>query len=138
MTVNITRLGPGVLTFGETGSLSTWSSQVTKCSVVPQVKTDDPVPVLSGESAPGDRTEAFSIKGTLLQDLGATASISEWTWTHRGETMPFKFVPNNAKGKAVLGECTIEATEIGGEVSASATADFEFACTSAPSIGDSI
>ena len=72
MTVNITRLGPGVLTFGETGSLSTWSSQVTKCSVVPEVKTDDPVPVLSGESAPGDRTEAFSIKGTILQDLGAT------------------------------------------------------------------
>lgn len=138
MTVNITRLGPGVLTFGESDSLSTWSSQVTKCSVVPEVKTDDPVPVLSGESAPGERTEAFTIKGTILQDLGAATSISEWTWEHRGETMAFKFVPNSAKGKAVLGECTIEATEIGGEVSANATAEFEFPCTSAPTIEDAI
>lgn len=136
MTTKVTtvKLGPGTLTFGEADSLTRWEGQVTTCQVVPEVKTDDAVAVLSGDYAPGDRTEAYTLKGSILQDLGIDGSISEWTWEHAGEEMAFSFTPSTAAGKTVNGRCTVEATAIGGDVAANATADFEYACTSKPSI----
>lgn len=138
MSINILTIGPGKLTFGESGALSNWSGQVTKIVVKPSTKTDDPVPVLSGESAPGNRSEAFTIAGTMLQDFGKDNSITEFTWANAGKEMPFEFIPDNKAGKAIRGKVIIEYTEIGGEVGAKATAEFEFQCTTKPSIEDMI
>ena len=65
--------------------------------------------------------------------VGGT-SISEWTYTNRGQTFPFEFVPANSGDKKITGELTVEATDIGGDVGKRATSSFEFVCNGAPAI----
>lgn len=136
MTTTINRLGPGTLSFGESASLFAFEQQVTKCEIVPKVTTGSATLVLDGTAVPGKRTEACSIKGTILQDLGADKSIVEWTWKMRGKTVPFEFIPAKKGAKAVRGQCTIEAVGIGGETGDDLTTDFEFDCPSFPSLED--
>ena len=104
MPVNVTKVGPGTLTFGAADALSTWSSQVTSAAVEPDSDIDDPIVVLSGETVSGKVTETFNLTGTVLQDFGAVASITEYTWAHSGETVPFTYVPATANGKSITGK----------------------------------
>lgn len=131
----VVTLGPGLLHFDDPGSLKDASAQVTKCSVVPSVSTGSPVIVLTGDAVPGERKEAWKIKGTIFQDLGATQSLCEWFFENRGKPKPVKFVPSTAAGKAISGTVIIEAVELGGQVGENATTDFEFDFVGAPSIG---
>ena len=138
MTVKILTLGPGKLVFGEKDSLTAIETQVTKCVVKPSVKQDDPIPVLSGEKVPGNRSETAALAFTIFQDLGETASVVEWTWKNAGKETRFEFIPVTGRGKVVRGRCTIERSEIGGEVGEKAQADLEFACVTMPTIEDEI
>ncbi len=134
MTVNTITVGPGTLTLGVEGTLATLSSQVTACRVVPTVDNEDPIDVLSGEQAPGDRSESWALTGTLLQDLGATDSTTEFLFEHRGEQMPFEYVPATAAGKTITGEVTVEAIDMGGDAKTKPTSDFEWQLVGFPAI----
>lgn len=136
MTVNTITVGPGTLTLGESGTLATFSSQVTACRVVPTVENEDPIDVLSGEQAPGDRSESWALAGTLLQDLGATDSTTEFLFEHRGEQMPFEFIPSSAAGKTITGTVIPEAIEMGGDAKTKPTSDFEWQIVGEPDLGD--
>lgn len=135
MTIQTITIGAGTLTLGESGSLMQFASQVTSCKLVPSVDTGDPIDVLSGEQAPGDRSESFTLEGTLLQDLGAAKSTTEWCYEHRGEQHPFVFVPSTAKGRSITGTLTVEAIDIGGGVKTKPTSDFKWAVIGAPTLG---
>lgn len=127
MTINRTLLGPGVLTIDPAGVDETaLSEQVTNVKLVPKVKTDDPIPVLSGGTVAGDREESFTLKGKMLPDFGETDSILEWLFTNRGKTMSFEFQPSTAKARQITGDLVVEATEIGGDVGKADEVDFEF------------
>lgn len=136
MTVDAITIGAGTLTLGETGSLTQLESQVTACRLVPNVTTGDAINVLSGEQAPGDRSESFSLKGTLLQDFGRATGedITAWCFANRGVSMPFEFVPSTSRGKSVSGTVTVEAIDIGGDAKTKPTSDFEWQITGAPTI----
>lgn len=134
MAVNTLTMGPGKLTIGSDTMLMQFESQVTECVLKPSVDNEDPVPVLSGEEAPGDRSESWTLEGSLLQDLGATTSVVEWLFTHRGELHPFTFVPATAKGKQITGTVQVEAVDIGGEARKKPTSDFEFVVIGAPTL----
>ena len=136
MTVNTITVGPGTLTLGETGTLSTLSSQVTACRVVPDVENEDPIDVLSGEQAPGDRSESWTLAGTLLQDLGAVDSTTEYLFEHRGQELPFEFIPSSAAGKQFTGTVVPEAIEMGGDAKTKPTSDFEWQLVGEPVLGD--
>ena len=136
MTVNTITVGPGTLTLGETGTLSTLSSQVTACRLVPNVENEDPIDVLSGEQAPGDRSESWTLAGTLLQDLGAVDSTTEFLFTNRGTQMPFEFVPSTAAGKKITGTVVPEAIEMGGDAKTKPTSDFEWQIVGEPDLED--
>ncbi|QXG07724.1 major tail protein [Curtobacterium phage Penoan] len=135
MTVNTITVGPGTLTIGQDDALTVFSSQVTSCKVTPSVDKGDRVPVLSGESVAGDRTESFTLNGTFLQDFGSEGSTTEWLYEHRGEVHPFSYTPNTANGRTISGSLTVEAIEIGGDVESKPTSDFTFDLEAAPSIG---
>lgn len=135
MAVNTITVGPGTLTLGEDGTLSTLSSQVTACRLVPTVDNEDPIDVLSGEQAPGDRSESWALAGTLLQDLGAADSTTEFLFEHRGEQLPFQFIPATAAGKELTGTVTVEAIEMGGDAKTKPTSDFEWQLVGFPAIG---
>ena len=65
MPVRQTKLGPGKLTItgaGSPGLTHDLSSQVRKCQLVPSVKQDDPLTVLSGETVAGDHRPAARLQ----------------------------------------------------------------------------
>lgn len=136
MAVNTVTIGAGQLTIGAVADLINFSSQTTSVKLVPSVDQDDAIRVLSGESVAGDRTESFTLEGTILQDLGAESSTTEWLFEHRGETHVFEFVPNTAKGVKVTGSLVAEAVEIGGDAGTKPTSDFEFVVVGDPLIGE--
>lgn len=135
MAVKTVTVGPGVFTIGADTDLTNLSSQATGVKLVPSVDVDDPIRVLSGETVQGDRSETWTIEGTLLQDLGATGSTTEYLFNNAGEEKPFIFTPANASGKQITGTLVVEAIEIGGEVGTNAMSDFEFAVIGRPVIG---
>lgn len=121
------QLGPGLLDIGEEGSLTSLASQVTEVELKPKTKTDDPEYVLSGEALAGEIEETWTLEGEFIQDFGVSLkSISEWMFTNRGKTMPFKFVPNKAGTKAITGKVVIAASNIGGKVKKRNKGSFEF------------
>ena len=134
MAVKTLTIGPGKLSIGSDALISQFESQVTSVKLVPNVETEDAINVLSGEQVAGDRSESFTLEGSMLQDFGDTNSKTEWLFAHRGEEHPFSFQPNNAKGKKITGTLVVEAIEIGGDARTKAQSDFEFQVIGAPVI----
>lgn len=135
MAVNTITVGAGSLTIGATTALVNFSGQVTACRLVPSVDQGDNIAVLSGESVAGDRTESWTLEGTVLQDFGTASGTTEKLFTMRGQTHVFEFIPNTAKGKKITGSLVVEAIEIGGDVNTKPTSDFTFTIVGAPVIG---
>lgn len=134
MAVKSITVGPGTLTVGASGALTVFSSQVTSCKLVPSVDQGDAITVLSGEQVAGDRTESWTLEGTILQDFGSTDSKTEWLFTNRGTTQVFEYTPATAAGKKITGSVTVEAIEIGGDVSSKPTSDFTWTLVGEPVI----
>ncbi|MFT3876194.1 MAG: hypothetical protein QM708_07220 [Propioniciclava sp.] len=128
MTVYQTELGPGVLDIGPVGTLTSFASQVTKCTLTPKHDEEDDIPVLSGEVVAGDLTTSWTLEGEILQDFGTQSakSLSEWTLTNNGKTFPFTFTPNSGGSKKLTGQLQVRATNIGGDVKKRNRADFTF------------
>lgn len=135
MAVNTITVGPGTFTIGASSDLTTFTSQVTSIRLVPSVDQGDAIFVLSGESVAGDRTESYTIEGTLLQDFGSTGSRTEWLYNNAGETHVFTYTPATVSGKSITGSLVVEAVEIGGDVNTKPTSDFTFTCIGKPVIG---
>lgn len=127
MTIKRTVLGNGTLIIdvGEVGAMP-FQEQVTNLKLIPKVKTGDPVKVLSGSTAGGEREESWELKGKILPDFGETGSIQEWCFTNRGKDLDFEFVPRTDLTKKLTGTLTVEAVEIGGDVGKADPIDFTF------------
>lgn len=134
MAVKTLTIGPGKLSIGSDALIQQFESQVTSVKLVPNTETDDPINVLSGEQVAGDRSESFTLEGSMLQDFGDTQSKTEWLFTHRGEEHPFSFQPSTAKAKKITGTLVVEAIEIGGDARTKAQSEFEFQVIGTPVI----
>ncbi|MGK3947429.1 hypothetical protein [Microbacterium sp. K2] len=126
MPVKAPTVGPGSFTIGSEAALTNFSSQIRGAKLVPNVTKGDPIDVLSGEQAPGDRTEENTIVVTLQSDFGHADSNTEWLWAHRGEQHPFEYVPNNTLDRKITGTLVVEAIEIGGDVKTKPSAEVTF------------
>lgn len=135
MPIKSFKVGPGELIFGEPGDVNEFSAQVTAATVEPSVDTEDDVPVLSGEVLPGEDEETFVLTGSGLQDITATG-FTTWTWENAGTVVPFIYIPHSETARQISGEIKVRRTNIGGEVKARATADFEFPIVGVPVLGD--
>lgn len=135
MAIKTVKIGPGSLTIGGTTDLTNFESQARACKLVPNVESEDPFYVLSGEQSEGDRTESWTLEGTFVQDFGATDSTTEWLFEHRGERHPFTYVPNSVAARQITGELIVEAIEIGGDANTRPSSDFEFVVIGEPVIG---
>ncbi|UVK60161.1 major tail protein [Arthrobacter phage SerialPhiller] len=134
MATEVITVGPGQFTIGSDLALTSFSGQVTSLRLVPSVDVGDAIYVLDGGEVSGDRSESWSVEGTMLQDFGSTDSKTEWLFENRGQDMPFAYAPNSAKGKQITGTLTVEAIEIGGDVKTKPTSDFEFKLVGPPAI----
>ena len=130
------KLGPGTVQIGAVASEVDFECQITAAHVDWEVDEGDDVTVLCGDTVPGARTYTANFAGTLLQDLGATAGIVEYSWLHKGETVPFVFVPNTTAGKQVSGSLIVDPLSVGGdEAGQNMTSDFEWAIVGEPVLG---
>lgn len=130
MPVTTHKLGPGVLSLGETGTLREFTSQVTNARWTPSVEQEDPIPVLSGDEVTDDPDFTSVIAGTFLQDYGSE-SLVKWCFDQRGKVLPFTFKPRSDTALSITGTCQVLPVEVGGDVKTRNTTDFEF-----PVIGD--
>ena len=136
MPVKAPSVGPGRLTIGSAGALQNFSSQIRGARLVPNVTKGDPIDVLSGEQAPGDRTEAHTLVVNLQSDFGYAASLTEWLWEHRGEQQPFEYVPNNTLARGITGQLVVEPIEVGGDVKTKPAVEVTFDVIGDPVFGN--
>lgn len=126
MAIKSSKLGPGLLTFGDTASPEEFGAQTTATAIEPEVDEGDDIDVLSGEVLSGDDEYTYNLTGTALQDYSGMTSWIVWCKENQGVELPFTFVPNNAEGLKVSGVVKIRAVKFGGDVKERNTSDFEF------------
>ena len=88
MPPKVHKLGPGLLTLGETASEQEFGSQCTRVAVEPSWGDEDPISVLSGDeySEPGEFEGTLT--GEFLQEF-SMASLIAWCKANSGTVLPF-------------------------------------------------
>lgn len=127
----ITTLGPGTFNFGSAGSNLDMSCQLTNLLIQAEGESEDALLTLCGDSVAGARTYAWTVSGTVLQDIEANGVI-DYTWKNAGKEVPFKFIPDSTGKAAVTGRLMIDPIALGGDVGKKNTSDFEFAVVGSP------
>jgi hypothetical protein len=135
MPVSTTKLGPGTLTLGETGTELDASCQLLGAMVEWDKDKEDDETTLCGDVVPGDMTYTATLSGTVYQDLAEATGLVAYTWEHKGETVAFEFVPNTAAGATVTGDVIVDPLTVGGdEMKVKMQSDFEWDCVGEPTI----
>lgn len=136
--ISTLKLGPGELTIGETGTPLDCSSQVTAARIAWNVDTEDDVPVLSGDILTGEDTFTAALSATFLQDDLKATGLIRYSWIHKGEVVPFRFVPSTSAGTAVTGDIKLTPLDIGGDVRSKNTSEVEWGCVGEPQLVDDL
>jgi hypothetical protein len=130
------KLGPGLLTLGEVGSPIDISCLLSKAKVSWDKDKEDDTAVLCGDTIAGAVSYTAKLAGTLAQDIDNVDGIVQFSWDHKGEQVPFVFVPNTAAGRQVTGTVTVDPLTVGGdEVKKNMMSDFEWDCVGEPVLG---
>lgn len=135
MPAKVTKLGPGKLTVGTTG-IQDFTCQVTAARVEFSADSEDAILTLCGDSVPGARTYSATLTATIFSDLGTTPGVVEYSWTNRGTTQPFVFLPSTVTGvKQVQGSLIVDPISVGGdEVGQNMTSDIEWEIVGIPTL----
>lgn len=121
MTINSTKIGPGVLTINALA----FGAQCKEATLIPTENVDstDKVDVLSGETlaAQDTATYTYQLQVTFLQDLGqpAASGIVAFSWANAGQTKAFVYTPSNAAAagaKTWSGNLRVMPLNVGGAV----------------------
>lgn len=129
------KLGPGRLTLGATGSASEWGGHVTEMEVKPESKADDNLVFLDWSEKAGDTVDSWSITGKVGQTWDKD-SLIKWTWDHHGQELPVTFVPDRAGALQLTGVVKVTRIGFGGEVKKANVSDFEFTGIGEPKLTD--
>lgn len=125
MTVKSHRLGPGSLKLGAVGSEVEFAASCTKCSVEPDSKDGDVIPVLSGDELDEGDEDTYTLKASVLQDYDLK-SLIVWSHVNAGAVVPFTFRPDNDRALGVKGEVKVKRLSIGGDVKKRNESDLEW------------
>jgi hypothetical protein len=136
MAVKSTKLGPGTLTLGETGTLQDASCQLTGAVVGWDKDKADDVTVLCGDVVAGGTTYTATLSGNFLQDLEDEAGLVAFTWANKGTEQPFTYTPNTAAGATVTGVVIIDPIDVGStdDYGSTLASDFEWSCVGEPEL----
>lgn len=125
MTINSTKVGPGVLTINALAFGAQCKS--AELQVTENVDSTEKVDVLSGETLAQQDTATYTYQlvVTFLQDLGqpAASGIVAFSWANAGQTKAFVYTPSNAAAagsKTWSGNLRVVPLNIGGDVQAQA------------------
>lgn len=125
MTINSTKIGPGVLSIAGTAFQQQCRSAVLQVTEV--VDSTEKVDVLSGETLAQQDTATYTyaLACTFLEDLGTAAAsgIVGYSWANAGQTKAFIYTPSNAAAagtKTWSFNARVVPLNIGGDVQAQA------------------
>lgn len=130
-------MGPGTLSIGAVGSVLDMTAQVTKCAVAWKADAADSAKVLSGATVGGGRSYSATVSITVYQDDLEAGGMVDYSWSHRGDEVPFTFVPRTG-GRGVSGVLTVDPIDVGGDVGAKNTADITWDCVGEPELTDDL
>lgn len=134
-TAKVTRFGPGTLTLGETATPIDISCQLISAAIEWDKDKDDDETVLCGDVVPGATTYTAQLTGEMFQDVADAAGILFYSWEHKGETVPFTFVPNTAAGTEASGNVTLDPITFGSdEPKANMRSDFTWDIVGEPTL----
>lgn len=122
MTTTDSRLGPGTLTLGTTD----YGAQCSNVRLVPSKDSTDGTPTLGTPEPPKDVKTSWTLSGTVVQDWESSTGFVEYCRTNDNTQVSFIWEPNTDVGVTYSGTVTVSAIEIGGDVAAQNTSDFEF------------
>lgn len=126
MAIESFKMGPGTLKFDVGGTVKDVSCQITSGRVVPtaDVETTDAIDVLCGEEIPEEEEVDYTwtLEFTVVQDISATSFVA-WSWTNKGLTKTFEFIPNTASARKVTGSVRVDPVALGGDVKKRNTSD---------------
>lgn len=126
-------MGPGSLVFGETASELEISCQITEGKISWSVDSEDDTPLLCGDVESGADDFTANLEATLYQDLGDDG-IVEWSWTKKGQVVPFVFIPSTAAGKQITGSVKVRPLDVGGTPKTKPTSDIDWPCVGEPEL----
>jgi hypothetical protein len=130
-----TKLGPGVLTIGDTATGLDLSCQLSAAKVEWDKDKEDDVPTLCGDTIAGGITYTAKLTATVLLDLSDQGMV-DFTWTNKGQQYPFVFEPSTAEAKAVVGDLIVDPLDVGGdEVKKNMSVDLEWDIVGEPTWG---
>lgn len=132
--IKVTKLGPGTLKVGETGTEIDLSCHLSEGEFATDKDQDDPIPVLCGREIAAPATYTATLSGTLLLDLSDTTSIFYYANTHKGEVVQVVYVPNTDAGATITGNITLDPLGIAGDVRGNIEAEFEWTFAEWPEI----
>lgn len=125
MTINSTKIGPGVLSIDAIAFSAQCRSAVIQVTEV--IDSTEKVDVLSGETLAQQDTATYTyaFAVTFLQDLGqpAASGIVAKSWANAGLTKAFVYTPSNAAAagsKTWTGNLRVVPLNVGGDVQAQA------------------
>jgi len=133
--VNESRLKTGKLTLGGTAGVggTEFACQATNVRVTPSHdESGDEVETLCGDKLAPDVKTTWSLAGTSIQDFDKPAGFVQYSVENNLEVVEFSWQPN-ASTFVVEGTVQVRACEIGGDVNARLTTDFEWPCQDDPS-----
>jgi hypothetical protein len=138
MPITESKLKTGKLTLGGTGTPvvggSDFACQATNVRIVPTFNDEsDAVETLCGDSLAPFTTAEYALQGTSIQDFDDPEGFLKFTWDNNLTNVPFSWQPNT--GATIFsGIVQVRALEVGGDVNARLTTDFDWPITDEPSV----
>ena len=134
MTVTTQKLGPGTFELGDmmTTGLGI-QCQVREAILEFDVDEGDNDVTLCGDDVAGEDTITGKLTGEVYQDW-TDAGVNKWSWDFKGQSVPFKYVPNTVAGLTISGTLKMRPLPIGGKTREKLTAEFEWPTVGLPTI----
>lgn len=129
-----TKLGPGTLKIGATGTEIDVSCQLNGGRITTNVDTGDSVTTLCGTTEPGATTFDYEFTGNLNTDQARGADgLFALSWSAKGTEQGFVYVPNTAEGTSATGTLIITPLDFGADAFGDRMAsDFTWALVGEP------
>lgn len=126
----MTKLGPGTLTIGATGSEITVDCLINNARITASKNTTPATTKLCGTVRPGNTTYEYELGGNLdIDDTEGVAGLFALSQSAPGSEQDFEFVPNTEGGTTATGTLVIDPLDFGSTEGYGADLTSDFAWT---------